>query len=183
MSLRVSISAILAIACLTMPACGPAPAPAKAPAAPAKAQTAETAKPFEVAEGERVTIAPLQAEGPDPSAFGVVQLDTLAGASNLGTVRIFGTASGDPAANGLMTYLGFNSAHDGVGFLLGNFRTYRVIAAAPGRIDLEIDEDVIGDGGELKPITRRVIVSWIEKPQADSPNPEFPAALTITPAR
>lgn len=175
MNNRVSIAAILAITFLAIPACTPASSPA-----PAKV---EIAQPFEAAAGERLTATPLEPGDPGLTALGVARFNELPNLSSNWTVRMFGMAGGDPAANGLKTYLAFVSPHDDKGFLLGDFRDYRVITASPGRIDLEIDEDVLGDGGELKLITRRVIVSWTEKPQADSPNPEFPSAVTMTPAK
>jgi hypothetical protein len=171
---RVSIAAILAMACFAIPACAPATAPAPA--------NVEMAKPFEAAAGERLTATPLEPGDPGLTALGVASFNDLPNLSTSWSVRMFGMAGGDPAANGLKTYLAFVSPHDGKGFLLGDFRAYRVITASPGRIDLEIDEDVMGDGGDLKMITRRVIVSWTEKPQTESPNPEFPSAVTITPA-
>jgi hypothetical protein len=103
--------------------------------------------------------------------------------SNIAAVRVFGMGGGDPAANGLKTYLAFVSPHDARAFLLGDFYDYRVIAASPGRIDLEIDEHVIDDAGELAQRTRRVIVSWTETPQEPSPNPEYPSTVTMTPAQ
>jgi hypothetical protein len=176
-SSRVSLVAFLALACLGAPACTPATTPAPA--------QLETVKPFEAADGERVTVMPLQAgaESSEPSAFGVVKFNDLPDMSPLWAVRMFGAGGGDPAANGLKTYLAFNTAHDGQGFLLGDFIDYRVVAASPGRIDLEITETAIGKGDQLESITRRAIVSWTEKPQAQDPNPEFPATVTITPAK
>jgi hypothetical protein len=175
----VSFAAIVAAACLCLPACTPAAAPVPAAADVAAAQ------PFEPADGERKTIMPLGAEDPQPSAFGVVKFDTLKDASKLGPVRLFGAGGGDPAANGLMTYLSIATPHDGVEFLLGDFVDYRIVASAPGRIDLEITETaIVGKDDQLGSITRRAIVSWTEKPQSpDETDPEFPTALTITPAK
>lgn len=173
---RFSVSSILFAACIAAAGCNPAATPPP----PAKV---EAPAPFVAMEGEIKTIAPLSQEDQDPSAFGVVQFNALPDMSKIASVRMFGTAGSDPAANGLLTYLSFASPHDGRGFLLGNFREYRVINASPGRIDLEIDEDVMSEAGELKLITRRVIVSWTEKPQENAPNPEYPASLTITPAQ
>lgn len=175
MSNRISIVALLAASCLAVTACTFVAAPGSAPAAKAKA--------FEAAAGETLNAAPLQADDPGQAALGIVKFNDMPNMSATWAVRMFGIAGGDPAANGLKTYLAFVSPHDDKGYLLGDFRDYRIIAASPGRIDLEIDEDVMGDGGDLKLVTRRVIVGWTEKPQAESPNPEFPAVVTLTPAK
>jgi hypothetical protein len=173
---RVTKAALLAIACLALPACTPAAPPTQAPAKVA------AAKPFVAADGARQIVTPMAKGDPIGVALGVVQVNDLPNLSEAWAVRMFGVAGGDPAANGLRTYLGFVSPHDDAGFLLGDFRAYRILASAPGRIDLEIDEDVMGDTGELSLRTRRVIVSWTEKPQPDSPDKEFPATVTLTPA-
>lgn len=175
MSRCVSIVTTLAIACLAIPACAPATTPASAPSA--------AVKPFQAADGERLTVAPLEAGDPGQTALGIAKFNDIPDLSQMWAVRMFGMAGGDPAANGLKTYLAFVSPHDDKGFLLGDFRDYRIITASTGRIDLEIDEDVMGDGGNLKMITRRFIVSWTETQQAESPNPEFPSAVTLTPAK
>ncbi|GAM96920.1 hypothetical protein U91I_00541 [alpha proteobacterium U9-1i] len=103
--------------------------------------------------------------------------------SNIASVRLFGIGGGDQAMNGLRVYLGFVSPHDERAFLLGDFYDYRLIAASPGRIDLEIDESVMDDAGQISQRTHRVIVSWTEVAQEPSPNPEFPSAVTMTPAQ
>jgi len=116
------------------------------------------------------------------AALAVVKFNDLPNLSDISAVRVFGTGSGDPAMNGLKVYLAFVSPHDQRAFLLGDFLDYRVIAASPGRIDLEYDEDfMLAD--EPRRRTVRTIVSWTEKAQEPSPNPEFPSKVTMSPAK
>lgn len=173
----VSMSRLLAATCLVVAVSSFSPAIARA--------EGTATVPFVAADGAPETREPLAPEDAANlgAVFGVVQMNDLAGISTNWSVRMYGIAGGDPAANGLMTYLAFVSAHDGSGFLIGDFRAYRVITASPGRIDLEIDEDVMNENGELALITRRVIVSWTEMDQESSPNPEYPATVTVTPAQ
>jgi hypothetical protein len=117
------------------------------------------------------------------AAAGVVKLDTIPGQTWGAAVRMFGIAGSDPAANGLKTYLAFVTPHDSQVFLVGDFLDYRVTASAPGRIDLEIDETSIDEGGNMGQATRRATVTWTEMPDQDDPNPAFPATVTLTPVK
>ncbi len=171
---RVSISAVLIAGCLTVAGCNPsattAPASVEAPAR------------FVEGDGEPQTWNPLAEDDPALAALGVVKFNDLPGLSNISSVRMFGVGGSDPAMNGLRVYLAFVSPHGERAFLLGNFRDYRVIAASPGRIDLEYDEDIfVGDEPQTR--TLRTIVSWTEIAQESSPNPEYPSTVTMTPAQ
>jgi hypothetical protein len=115
-------------------------------------------------------------------ASGVVKLDTIPGQTGA-AVRMIGVAGGDPAANGLKTYLAFVTPHDSQVFLVGDFLDYRVTASAPGRIDLEIDETSVDEAGNFGQATRRAAVTWTEMPDQDDPNPVFPATVTVTPVQ
>ena len=171
---RVSLSAALIAACLTVAGCNlsttTAPANVEAPAR------------FVEGDGEPQTWSPLAQDDPAIAALAVVKFNDLPDMSNIAAVRMYGMGSGDPAMNGLRVYLAFVSPHDERAFLLGDFRDYRVIAASPGRIDLEYDEDVMV-ADELQTRTLRAIVSWTEAAQQPSPNPEFPSTVTMTPAQ
>lgn len=176
---RVAFSAVLIAACLTVVGCTPA-----ATTAPAETETpaVETPARFVAGEGEPQTWEPLAQDDPAIAALAVVKFNELPDVSNVGAVRVFGLGSGDPAMNGLKVYLAFVSPHDQRAFLLGDFFDYRVIAASPGRIDLEYEEDVI-IADEPQRRTLRTIVTWTEKAQDPSPNPEYPATVTMTPAQ
>ena len=174
MSRRVSMSAALIAACVSIAVWSPS-------AALARARGEAPAGRFVPGEGEPQTWSPIAQDDPAIAAMSVVRFDELY-QSNFAAVRLFGLASGDPAMNGLMVYLAFVSPHDQSAFLLGDFRDYRVIAASPGRIDLEYDEDImIGDEPQTR--TLRAIVSWTEQAQDATPNPEYPAEVTLTPAQ
>jgi hypothetical protein len=110
-------------------------------------------------------------------AAGVVQLDPL---HNQGSqdVKLFGTAGGDPAMNGLYTYLAFYvSPADGWRvFRIGDFLSYRVIASSPGRIVLGVQESVMHEAtGNISGRTRRLILSWRSARGAAAP-----ASISIT---
>ena len=135
--------------------------------------------------------APLAAAGPAASlspdadanlqwSASVVRLDALARQGQL-TAKLFGTAGGDPAMNGLYTHVAFFvSPADGWRvFRIGDFLDYRVLSEAPGRVDLEIEESIHdAASGRIGSRTRRVIVGWAA-PTDGSP----PATVTVTPAQ
>jgi hypothetical protein len=171
---RVSISAVLIASCLTVAGCN-----VSSTTAPAKVEAPAR---FVEGAGEPQIWNPLAKDDPAIAALAVVKFNDLPDMSNISAVRLFGMGSGDPAMNGLKVYLAFVSPHDERAFLLGDFRDYRVIAASPGRIDLEYDEDVmVADEPQTR--TLRAIVTWTEIAQEPSPNPEFPSTVTMTPAR
>jgi hypothetical protein len=136
-------------------------------------------------------VTPLIAAGPvatvQPStdmniqyAASVVRLDPLAKQGGP-TVKLFGTAGGDPAMNGLYTDIAFfqSSAEGWTVFRIGDFLDYRVLSEAPGRVDLWVSESVMDEAtGRIGSRERRLIVAWI--PGADEAPP---ATITVTPAR
>ena len=135
--------------------------------------------------------APLTAAGPaailqpdtDPNqqwAASVVRLDALENQGDR-TVKVFGTAGGDPAMNGLYTHLAFfeSPAEGWRVFRIGDFLDYRLLSEAPGRIDLEIDESVMDAAtGQIGSRKRSIIVGW-----ALATDGSVPATVTVTPAR
>ena len=173
---------ILAVAALA----GCEQAPATAPAASSTpTPTAETS-PREA----QASVAPLTVAGPaatisaDPSPDAqtgawVVRVDTLAKQGEA-TVKLYGMAGGDPAMNGLQTYLAFYlSPADGWRvFGVGDVLEYRVLSEAPGRVDLELEESVLNpETTVISSRRRRIILAWT--PSADG----APTAVTATPAR
>jgi hypothetical protein len=135
--------------------------------------------------------APLTASGPSAPlapdtdenlvwAASVVKVDFAPNQTDL-TAKLFGTAGGDPAMNGLYTYVAFFvGPHEGWRvYKLGDFLDYRILAASPGRIDLELRESTMNAAtSEIGSRTRRVIVSW-----AQGGEDAAPAAVTVTPAQ
>lgn len=111
------------------------------------------------------------------SAASVVRVDWVAA----GSAKMFGTAGGDPAANGLYTYIAFfTSPGDGwVIYSLGNILDYTVLASEIGSVDLDIQETTFDEAsGELGSGHRKVIVSWTP---GDDGAP--PTNVTVTPAQ
>jgi hypothetical protein len=114
---------------------------------------------------------------------GVVRFDAIANQTDEASVRMVGTAGGDPAANGLYTYLVFSTTHASKVFLLGNIIDYRIKGASPGKLDLEIDETTFESDGNLGMATRKVTVSWVNPPNLDQPDTELTPSVTVTPAQ
>ena len=142
------------------------------------------APPASVASPTLEPAGPPRALTPDPGdsiqwAASVVAFDELPGQPGA-TVKLFGLAGGDPAMNGLQTFIAFYvSPADGWRvFQIGDFLGYRVIGEAPGRVDLEIDESTYDDAtGDIGSRTRRLILTWT----ASSDEP--PAAVELAEAR
>lgn len=157
----------------------PAPTAATAPlTAQAETQAAADAKPL-TAAGPSATVAANREEEVQTAAW-VVRVDPLSRQGDH-TVKLFGTAGGDPAMNGLYSHIAFYEGAD-TGwaiYRIGDFLDYRVLSESPGRVDLEVTESVLqGDTSDIGSRTRRVIVGWA--PPADEGAPE---SITVTPAR
>jgi hypothetical protein len=115
----------------------------------------------------------LRAEPDDglQSEASVVQIDALRRQGSL-TAKLFGSAGGDPAMNGLYTYLAFfDSPQEGWRvFRLGDFLSYRILAEAPGRVTLEVDESVMNQRtGAIGSRVRRLAVSWTVRVRGTAP--------------
>lgn len=108
-------------------------------------------------------------------AASVVRVDPLPGLD----AKLFGVAGGDPAMNGLQTYLAFFiSPADGWRvFPVGDILDYRVLRSANGRVELEISDNIMKADGEIGSRTRRLILSWA--PAAEG----APESIALTPAR
>lgn len=131
------------------------------------------------AAGPAAIIQPDANEGQQWAAS-VVALDTLKAQGDR-TVKLFGTAGGDPAMNGLYTHVAFfDSPAEGWRiFRLGDFLDYRVLSESPGRVDLEIDESTMdAASGDIGRRSRRVIVGW-----ALAPDGTPPATVAVSPAQ
>ena len=123
-------------------------------------QTAPAAVPL-TAAGPAATVQPDADEGQQWAAA-VVELTPLTRQGDH-TVKLFGTAGGDPAMNGLYTHVAFfdSPAEGWRVFRIGDFLDYRVLSESPGRVDLEIDESTMDEAsGNIGSRTRRVIVGW-----------------------
>ena len=131
------------------------------------------------AAGPAATVQPDAEEG-NQWAAAVVELTGLTRQGDR-TVKLFGTAGGDPAMNGLYTHVAFfdSPAEGWRVFRIGDFLDYRVLSEAPGRVDLEINESVMDEAsGNISSRTRRIIVGW-----AVATDGSVPATVTVTPAQ
>ena len=136
-------------------------------------------------------VAPLAASGPAATltpetdaalhqAAAVVRLDQLAGQGPL-AAKLFGTAGGDPAMNGLYTHIAFfqDPAEGWRVFRIGDVLDYRVLSQRPGRVDLELEESIMDQAtGRIGSRTRRVIIGWPIAADGSAP-----AEVTVTPAQ
>ena len=148
------------------------------PAAEQAAPATPAAAPL-TASGPAATVQPDADEGQQWAAA-VVELDPLTRQGDR-TVKLFGTAGGDPAMNGLYTHVAFfdSPAEGWRVFRIGDFLDYRVLSEAPGRVDLEIDESTMDEAtGNIGSRTRRVIIGW-----ALATDGSAPATVTVTPAQ
>ena len=109
-------------------------------------------------------------------AASVVELTPLEGQN----AKLFGTAGGDPAMNGLYVHIAFfiAPAEGWRVFRIGDFLDYRVLRAAPGVVDLELTESVMDSATQqIGSQKRRMIVSW-----TPGENGAAPTAVTVTPS-
>lgn len=86
--------------------------------------------------------------------------------------RLYGTVGGDPAMNGLYTYLSFyhSPAEGHRVFMIGDFNEYRVHEEAPGRIVLDVEENYMDQAsGEIGNRSRRITVTWTPGPDDTPP--------------
>ena len=121
----------------------------------------------------RAAVAPLAAAGPAAvltpetdaalqQAAAVVRLDQLTGQGPV-AAKLFGTAGGDPAMNGLYTHIAFfqDPAQGWRVFRIADVLDYRILSERAGRVDLELRESVMDEAsGRIGDRTRRVIVGW-----------------------
>lgn len=117
--------------------------------------------------------ATLQPEAEDDNlqwAASVIRIDELR-QQGANTVKLFGSAGGDPAMNGLYTYLAFFvSTADGWRiFKIGDFLDYRVISESRGRVLLAINESTMDSQSNIGSRRRRVAVTWTPGPDGAAP--------------
>lgn len=108
-------------------------------------------------------------------AASVVRVDPVPGES----AKLFGTAGGDPAMNGLYTYIAFypSPAEGWVVYKIGDVLDYTVLSHANGRVDLDVHESTMDDAtGEIGSRHRKIIVQWTQTAEETAPS-----AVTVTP--
>jgi len=187
---------IIGVLIAGLSACDSRPAPDDAAAAQPVTKGAATV-PSEPSSGsaERTAIKPIVALTPSDAAVSVqalapaseqdaasvVRVDPLLNQGDVATIKLYGAGGGDPAMNGLYSYLAFFEGVDAgwTVFRIGDFLDYRVLDDRPGRVDLEVTESVVRDeGGDIGSRKRRLIVAW---PVSGSDG--APGTITVTPAQ
>lgn len=155
-------------AALTLAACQPAAEEPAKPAEPAAAEATvapvvEPAKPSGPAKA-------IEAEDDHMPEAWVTDVHLIKDAD----FKIFSTAGGDPAINGLYTYLAAYTQPDGWTrvYMLGDFNSWDVIEESPTRVVLKISRSWIEEGtGDVKTVEEKLIV--------DLPaTPETPVSVT-----
>jgi len=160
-------------AALALAACQPATQEAAKPAEPA----APAAAPAPATE-------PAKPSGPPRVVAAEAMSDDLSGAAAVtdihfvedADVKLFSTAGGDPAINGLYTYLALFTAPEGWTriYMIGNFNSWDVAEESPTRVVLKVSRSWIEEGtGEVKTADEKLI---LDVPQDEK------APLTVTPA-
>lgn len=93
--------------------------------------------------------------------------------------HLFGVTGGDPAMNGLQTYLAFyeSPAEGSKIFRIGDFLDYVVLSQAANRVVLSVRENVMPASGNVGVRWRRLTVTW-RVPAGQ----EVPASISVTSA-
>lgn len=109
-------------------------------------------------------------------AASVVQLNVVPNQPG-NSVKMFALAGGDPAMNGLQTYLAFYADVDvgWVTFRIGDFLDYRILSATAGRINVQVRENYMS-GDEIATRVRRFSLRW-------TPGRDDAPPATVTMAR
>ena len=130
------------------------------------------------ARGEGVALSPDTADYLQYGA-GVVRVDDLDHQGAL-SAKMYGTAGGDPAMNGLYTYIAFfeSPAEGWRIFRIGDYLDYEILSVAEGRVDLTLTESVMDQStGTIGSRETSVIVTF-----GGGENGAPPAQVTVTPA-
>lgn len=161
-------------AALALAACQPAAEKPAEPAAPSPEAATPAAAVVEPAKpsGPPRTVA---AEADSPDLSGAVSVTDVHFVKD-GDVKLFSTAGGDPAINGLYTYLATYTAPDGWTrvFMVGDFNSWEVLEESPTRVVLKVSRSWVEEGsGDIKTVDEKLI---LDVPQ------DANAPLTVTPA-
>jgi hypothetical protein len=131
-------------------------------------------------------VRPALPDGPAVAvaALPVSTLQDAAAVSQLALVpaqnaKLFSVSGGDPAANGLVTYLALFAGPAGGWrvYPVGDFESWRLVETRPGEFVLKVREMGQGGSGPLTRRDRRIIIAFTF--DGDT----HPASITVTPAR
>ncbi len=152
-------------AALALAACQPA---AEKPAEPVAAAP-EAAQPA-------AAITPPRPSGPARAVAVEPESADLSGAAAVtdihfvkdADVKLFSTAGGDPAINGLYTYLAMFTPPDGWTriYMIGDFNSWEVIEESPTRVVLKISRSWLEEGtGDIKTAEEKLIIDLPADPE------------------
>lgn len=147
---------LIALAALALAACQPVAPEAAAPAAPA---AESPAAPVPLTRKPSGPPRMVQAEAAPMDAAYVTDVRMVEGADG---AKIFSTAGGDPAINGLYTYLALFSAPEGWTrvFQIGDFNSWEVVEESAERVTLRVSRSWIEEGsGDIKTAEEYLIVT------------------------
>lgn len=158
---------LILVAALGLAACGPVVINGSS-----EDGEAETAQAPATASGPPVQAALLA--GDHPEAW-VTDMVVLSDASN--GAKVYSVAGGDPAINGLYTYIASYDTNEPGGawrvFQIGDFNSWSVAEDRGTEVVLAVSRSFMGDNGDIQTADERYIVSV---PDADD------TSITITPA-
>jgi len=147
---------------LALAACQPAADDTTTPATTAEAPAATPAVAPATASGPA---RPVEAEDDHMPEAWVTDVHLIKDAD----FKIFSTAGGDPAVNGLYTYLAAYTPPDGWTrvYMLGDFNSWEVIEESPTRVVLKISRhELDAASGEIKTVEEKLIVDLPAMPEA-----------------
>ncbi|WP_426035338.1 hypothetical protein [Brevundimonas sp. DC300-4] len=178
MSARSSVISITVAAALSLAACDATPAVKTTTTTEGPAEPAQAAPLAPSGAPEPLTVADAS-EGDDGLqwAAAVVRVDEVPGEN----AKLFGTAGGDPAMNGLYTYIAFylSPAEGWAVYRIGDFLDYTVLSSANGRVDLDVQESTMDEAtGNIGDRHRKIIVQWTQAAEETAPT-----AVTVTPGQ
>lgn len=159
---------LIVLAALALAACQPVAPEIAAPAAP----LAESPAPTPLALKPSGPPRAIQAEAEPMDAAYVTDVRHV---KDVGA-KIFSTAGGDPAINGLYTYLALFTPPEGWTrvFLIGDFNSWEVVEESAGRVTLKVSRSWIEEGsGDVKTADEYLIVTLPD---------EQATAVEVTPA-
>ena len=183
MFMRSSVLSVSIVAAMALSACDATPSTkttvtttTEGPSAPAATPQAAPLTPSGAATPLTIAESSQTDDGLQWAA-GVVKVDDV----SEGAAKLFGVAGGDPAMNGLQTYIAFfqNPADGWAVYQIGDFLDYTVLHQADGRVDLDIHESTMDEAsGDIGDRHRKIIVQWT------SGGPDTaPASVTVTPGQ
>lgn len=156
--MRHSLPLTLIASALALAACQP---DAGTPPEPADSRPAAEAGPAQPAGPARTVTAE---EAPMPEAW-VTDVRLIKDAD----IKLFSTAGGDPAINGLFTYLSVYTQPEGWTrvYMIGDFNAWEVVEEAASRVVLRVSRSWVEEAsGEIRTAEEKLIIDVPEDPEA-----------------